>query len=63
MGKSIKIMERLQGKKWHKKKYELILIRYQYNKNGHVKGYYADKNGNKYTHWLNNEEIDKLGRG
>ena len=56
-------MERLQGKEWHDKKNELTLIKYEYNKNGHVKGYYVDKDGNKYTHWLNDEEIKLLEEG
>ena len=49
--------KRLQRKEWHNLKDKLKLKKYIINKNGHVKGFYADYNDTIYTHWLNNEEI------
>ena len=48
---------RLQGEEWHTKKNDLILKKWYKNKNGHIKGFYEDKDSNVYTHWLSNDEI------
>jgi len=55
-----RIFPRLQGLEWHNMKESLILIRYRKSINGHIKGIYKDKFDNKYTHWLNDEEIEEL---
>ena len=52
-----KSSKRLQGEEWHTKKNDLILKKWYKNKNGHIKGFYEDKDSNVYTHWLNNDEI------
>lgn len=56
----MKILKRLQSKEWHKIKNKLKPIKYIKNKNNHIKGIYKDNLGNKYTHWLNDEEIKDL---
>ena len=56
----MKRLKRLQGEEWHKIKNELRLVKHIKNENCHVKGIYKDKLGNKYTHWLNNDEIKDL---
>lgn len=53
---------RLQGEEWKNKKDNLILIKYYKNQNNHIKGFYKDVFGNKYTHWLNDEEINILNK-
>ena len=53
-------LKRLQGKEWHKIKNELRLIKTFKNEKNHVKGIYKDNLGNKYSHWLNNDEIKDL---
>ena len=55
-----KKLKRIQGFEWHKIKNELKLIKTFKNENNHVKGIYKDNLGNKYTHWLNDEEIEDL---
>lgn len=52
-----KPIKRLQKEEWHTKKSYLTLKKWYKNKNGHIKGFYEDKDGNIYTHWLNNDEI------
>ena len=56
----MKKLKRLQGKEWHKIKNQLKLIKYIKNKNNHIKGIYKDNLGDKYTHWLNDDEINNL---
>lgn len=48
---------RLQKEKWLVMKDQLKPIKYLTNKNGKVKGFYKDKEGNIYTHLLSDEEI------
>ena len=56
----MKLLKRLQGEEWHKIKNELRLVKYIKNEKDHIKGIYKDKLGNKYTHWLNDDEIKDL---
>lgn len=56
----MKQLKRIQGEEWHKIKNELRLVKYIKNEKNHVKGIYKDKLGNKYTHWLNDDEIKDL---
>ena len=56
-------LPRLQGAEWRNKKHELTPIKYIENQNGHIKGIYKDKEGKKYTHWLNDDEIEELKEG
>lgn len=51
---------RLQGKTWKMLKYNMTLIKYYINDEGRVKGIYHDQFRNKYSHWLNDEEIQEL---
>lgn len=55
-----KKLKRLQGEEWHKIKNELRLVKYIKNNKNHVKGIYKDKLGNKYSHWLNDDEIENI---
>lgn len=55
-----KVTKRLQGIEWHRMKNELCLVKYIRNDNSHVKGFYKDKDGNVYSHWLNDDEIEAL---
>lgn len=54
---------RLQGTAWHNKKSELTNLFYSKNVNGHIKGFYKDSSGVRYTHWLNDEELVELFSG
>ncbi len=55
--------KRLQGLEWQELKDKLKPLKYIKNKNGNIKGFYKDKEGNNvYTHWLNDEEINNLYR-
>lgn len=56
----MKRLKRLQGEEWHKIKNELRLVKTFKNEKNHVKGIYKDNLGNKYSHWLNNDEIKDL---
>ena len=52
--------KRLQGEEWHNLKDKLKLKKHIVNKNGNIKGFYADDNGTIFTHWLNDNEIVEL---
>lgn len=58
-----KKLKRLQGEEWHKIKNKLRLVKTFKNEKNHVKGIYKDNLGNKYSHWLNNDEIKDLFKG
>lgn len=58
-----KVIERLQGSRWHNVKKDLILVEYMENQNGHIKGYYVSKEGKIYSHWLNDDEIRDMKEG
>lgn len=53
-------IKRLQGDEWHSIKNTLKLIRYYKSDRGNFKGIYKDENNKKYSHWLNDEEKEKL---
>lgn len=51
---------RLQGPEWHSKKDSLLMTKYRINEKGHVKGFYTDMEGNLYSHWFSDKEIEEL---
>ena len=54
------VHKRLQGAEWHNMKDSLTLVKLQHSKNKkHVKGFYKDSEGKIYSHWLNDEEIQR----
>lgn len=55
-----KVYKRLQGDEWKDLRSTLTLFKYLKNTNGHIKGFYKDKNGKIYSHWLSDNEILNL---
>lgn len=57
---SKKTPKRLQGPEWYAKKDSLIMTAYKINEKGHIKGQYMDMDGNLYSHWFSNKEIEEF---
>lgn len=57
MSKEIK---RLQGPEWYAKKDSLLMTKYRINEKGHIKGTYTDMDGNLYSHWFSNKEVEEF---
>lgn len=55
-----KVYTRMQGNEWHSMKHNMTLLNYKINKNGRIKGFYKDRNGALYIHWMNDQEIKEL---
>lgn len=54
------VPKRLQGPEWYAKKDSLLMTAYKINEKGHIKGQYMDMDGNLYSHWFSNKEIEEL---
>jgi len=57
---SKKYHKRLQGDEWYGMKDKLYMTDYKINERGHIKGFYRDIDGNLYSHWFSNKEIDEF---
>lgn len=57
---SKKYHKRLQGDEWYGIKDKLFMTDYKINERGHIKGFYKDVDGNLYSHWFSNKEIDEF---
>lgn len=57
---SKKYHKRLQGDEWYGIKDKLYMTDYKINERGHIKGFYKDIDGNLYSHWFSNKEIDEF---
>ena len=55
-----KEVKRLQGPEWYSKKDSLLMTAYKINEKGHIKGQYIDMDGNLYSHWFSNKEIEEF---
>ena len=60
MGK--KYHKRLQGPEWYAIKDKLKMYKYTISENSHVKGFYKDIDGNLYSHWLSNKELEEFNK-
>ena len=58
------IKARLQGPRWYAMKDNLFMVDYEIYENGHIKGYYKekDRDGYIYSHYLSNAEIKEFNK-
>ena len=59
---SKKYHKRLQRNVWHELKDTLKMYRYMITEKGRIKGFYKDADGNLYSHWLSDKEIEEFGK-